>query len=47
MKAIKIHKQGGPDVVKYEDITLDAPERGEVRLRHTAIGVNFLNTYLC
>ncbi len=45
MKAIKIHKQGGPEVMQYEDITLDAPERGEVRLRHTAIGLNYLDTY--
>ncbi|ATG37977.1 MULTISPECIES: quinone oxidoreductase family protein [Rhodobacterales] len=45
MKAIKFHKTGGPEVIQYEDITLDAPGPGEVRLRHTAIGVNYLDTY--
>lgn len=45
MKAIRIHKPGGPEVMQYEDITLDAPNHGEVRLRHTAIGLNYLDTY--
>ena len=45
MKAIQIHKPGGPEVMQYENITLDAPEPGEVRLRHTAIGLNYLDTY--
>ena len=44
-KAIKFHKTGGPEVMQYEDITLDAPGPGEVRLRHTAIGLNYLDTY--
>ena len=39
------HKTGGPEVIQYEDITLVAPGPGEVRLRHTAIGVNYLDTY--
>lgn len=45
MKAIRIHKPGGPEVMRYEDITLEAPARGEVRVRHTAIGLNYLDTY--
>ncbi len=45
MQAIKFHKTGGPEVMQYEDITLDAPVSGQVRLRHTAIGVNYLDTY--
>lgn len=45
MKAIKFHKPGGQEVMQYEDIHLDAPESGQVRLRHTAIGVNYLDTY--
>lgn len=45
MKAIRIHTPGGPEVMRLEDITLDAPGRGEVRLRHTAIGLNYLDTY--
>lgn len=45
MKAITFHKTGGPDVMQYEDIALDAPADGQVRVRHTAIGVNYLDTY--
>ncbi len=45
MKAIKFHKTGGPDVMQYENITLDAPGPREVRMRHTAIGLNYLDTY--
>lgn len=45
MKAIKIHKHGGPEVMQYESITLKAPGPGEVRLRHTAVGLNFVDTY--
>ncbi len=45
MKAIKIHKHGGPEVMQYENITLNAPGPGEVRLRHTAVGLNFVDTY--
>jgi NADPH2:quinone reductase len=44
-KAIRFHQTGGSDVLKYEDITLPPPGPGEVRLRHTAIGVNFIDTY--
>jgi len=45
MKAIKFHKPGGPEVMQYEDVDLDAPGPGEVRLRQTAIGLNYLDTY--
>ncbi|MCH8858582.1 MAG: quinone oxidoreductase [Proteobacteria bacterium] len=45
MKAIRIHKTGGPDVLTLEDITLAPPGPHEVRIRHTVIGVNFLDIY--
>ncbi len=45
MKAIRFHKTGGPEVLQYEDITLEAPQPGHVRVRHTAIGVNYLDVY--
>ena len=45
MKAIRFEKTGGPDVVHLEDIELPAPRVGQVRVRHTAIGVNFIDTY--
>ncbi len=45
MKAIKFHKPGGPEVMQYEEFNLEAPGAGHVRLRHTAIGLNFIDTY--
>lgn len=45
MKAIRIAKTGGPEVLTLENIDLPEPARGEVRVRHTAIGVNFIDTY--
>jgi NADPH:quinone reductase len=45
MRAIRFHKTGGPDVLTFENIELPAPKPGQVRIRHTAIGVNFIDTY--
>jgi NADPH2:quinone reductase len=45
MKAIRIHETGGPEVLRYEDVELPPPAAGEVRIQHTAIGVNFIDTY--
>jgi NADPH:quinone reductase len=45
MRAIRIHQTGGPEVLTIEDVDLPAPGKGEVRVRHHAIGVNFLDTY--
>jgi len=45
MKAIRIAKTGGPEVLVLEDMDLPAPTRGQVRVRHTAIGVNFIDIY--
>jgi NADPH2:quinone reductase len=41
MKAIRIHANGGPEVLRWEDCDLPPPGPGEVRLRHTAIALNF------
>src|SRR5438477_12500645 len=43
--AIRIHSAGGPDALVYEEITLGNPGPGEARVRQTAIGVNFIDTY--
>ena len=43
--AIRFHETGSPDVLKYESIELPPPGPGEARVRHSAIGVNFLDTY--
>jgi len=44
-KAVRFHKQGGPEVMQFEDVAVGDPGPGQVRIRHTAIGVNFLDTY--
>jgi NADPH:quinone reductase len=44
-KAIRFHSVGGPDVLRLEDIELAPPAPHEVRLRHSAIGLNFIDTY--
>jgi NADPH2:quinone reductase len=43
--AIRIHQTGGPDVLKYEEVAKVDPKAGEVRLKQTAIGLNFIDTY--
>ena len=45
MKAIRFETAGGPDVLKLQDIDLPAPSAGEIRIAHTAIGVNYIDTY--
>ena len=45
MKAIRIAKNGGPEVLAVQDIDLPPPRIGDVRVKHTAIGVNFIDTY--
>lgn len=44
-KAIRIHEYGGPEVLRWEDVSVGAPGPGQVRLRQTAIGVNYIDTY--
>ncbi|MBX3532308.1 MAG: quinone oxidoreductase [Rhizobiaceae bacterium] len=43
--AIRVHEHGGPEVLRYEDMPVGQPGAGQVLLRHTAIGLNFLDTY--
>ncbi len=40
-KAVRMHRNGGPEVLVWEDHTLPAPRAGEVRIQHTAISLNF------
>jgi NADPH2:quinone reductase len=44
-KAVRFHKQGGPEVLQIDDVPVGDPGPGQVRIRHTAIGVNFVDTY--
>jgi NADPH2:quinone reductase len=45
-KAIRIHATGGPEVLSWDDVDVPSPGRGEVVLRHTAIGVNYADVNL-
>ena len=43
--AIRIHEFGGPEVMQWEELELPDPADGEARIRHTAIGLNFIDVY--
>lgn len=44
-RAIRIHELGGPEVLCLEDVVLADPGEGEARVRHTAIGLNYIDVY--
>jgi NADPH2:quinone reductase len=44
-RAIRVHKTGGPEVLQWEEVDVGQPGEGQARVRHTAIGVNFIDTY--
>lgn len=44
--AIRIHEAGGPEVLKWDTIEVGSPATGQVRLRQTACGLNFIDIYL-
>ena len=44
-KAIRIHKNGGPEVMIWEDVQVGEPGAGEARIRHHAVGLNFIDIY--
>ncbi len=46
MKAIRVHKLGGPEVLQFEEIAEPQPGPGQVAVKVEAIGVNFIDTYL-
>jgi NADPH2:quinone reductase len=43
--AIRIHATGGPEVLTWEEVSVGEPGPGEARVRHAAIGVNYIDTY--
>ncbi len=45
VRAIRVHRPGGPEVLELEDVELAAPGPGEAQLRHRAIGVNYIDIY--
>lgn len=44
-QAIRIHRFGGPEVLQWEAVDLPGPAPGEVTIRQTAVGLNFIDTY--
>jgi NADPH2:quinone reductase len=44
-KVIRIQQPGGPEVLQIEDVEVGAPGAGEARIRQTAIGINYIDTY--
>jgi NADPH2:quinone reductase len=43
--AIRVHEVGGPEVMRYEEVEVGDPGPGQVRIRQTAIGLNFIDVY--
>lgn len=44
-KAMRVHEPGGPEALQFEEVEIGAPGPGEALIEHTAIGVNFIDTY--
>ena len=44
-RAAVIYEKGSPDVLRWEEIEVPNPKNKEVRLKNTAIGVNYIDTY--
>ena len=44
-RAVRIERTGGPEVIGWADVDLPAPAPGEVRMRNTAVGLNFIDVY--
>jgi NADPH2:quinone reductase len=44
-KAIRMYETGGPEVLRWEDVKIGSPGQGEVHLRQTAVGLNFIDIY--
>jgi NADPH:quinone reductase len=44
-KAVRFHKTGGPEVLQIDDVQVGEPGEGQARVKHTAIGLNFIDTY--
>lgn len=44
-KAIRIHETGGPEVMRWEEVELPPPGPGQVLVRHSAVGLNYIDTY--
>ena len=45
MYSVNFSKTGGPEVLKYEKLSISEPKESEVLIKHSAIGLNFIDTY--
>ncbi|WP_321336773.1 quinone oxidoreductase [Breoghania sp.] len=45
VQAIRVYETGGPEVMRFEDVEIGDPGEGEARIRHDAIGMNYIDTY--
>src|SRR5436853_5604650 len=45
VQAIRFAKTGGPEVLEWQQAEVGKPGAGQVRLRHTAVGLNYIDTY--
>lgn len=45
VRVVRVHAYGGPEVLRVEDVDVGAPGVGQARIRQTAIGLNFIDTY--
>ncbi len=45
VQAIRFEKTGGPEVLTWQQVSVDKPGPGQVRLKHTAVGLNYIDTY--
>jgi NADPH2:quinone reductase len=43
--AIRLYQTGGPEVLRWEEVAVGEPGEGQARVRHTAIGINYIDTY--
>ena len=45
VNVVKIKEQGGPEVMQWEKIDLPKPEPSQIKIKHTAVGLNYIDTY--
>uniref|UniRef100_A0ACD5TSC3 Uncharacterized protein n=1 Tax=Avena sativa TaxID=4498 RepID=A0ACD5TSC3_AVESA len=45
VKAIRVHDLGGPEAMRWEEVEVGEPKDGEIRVKNTAVGVNFIDVY--
>ena len=44
-QAIRVHEYGGPEVLKWETVEVGAPGQGQIKVKHHAVGVNYIDIY--